>query len=188
MSNIPKGIAADEIVMTLSSYPDDALVAVLGVAANVRGFRACMRRYANGLEPLTAISDSGTRERLETLQRIALRLATEPRAIPHPAVVDTPLADTGNQFDLLETGAFLKAQDPDDLAVLLVEGARAADFLNELDYFQKRLYPLAGLGSAEERERIYHLRLICGLLMATAGLKGFCKRYDTGYESPDGWR
>lgn len=176
----------DWLVVALTEYPDDALVGVLGVAANVRGFRVCMEAYANRLIPLLALSDDTTRERIATIRGIASRLAILPQAIPHPINVEAAETDQSTGHDLLETSAFLMAQDSEDLAVLLVEGARSADLLRALDDFQRRLYPLAGLGTATEREKIYHLRLICGLLMSTVELPGFCRRWGDGFESPDG--
>ncbi len=185
MNSETKKLSADEMVAALSEYPDEALVAILGVAANVRQFRERMRLLANQIEPLAALD--GLWGHIEDLRRIALLLAIEQTEVPDPVSPDTNRPSGKNQAAWIETASKLKVQDTPHLALMLVEGARSPECLRELDYFQSRLYSLAGTGTLAERERIYHLRLICGLLLATVGTPGFCKRYGTGFEKPDGW-
>ena len=180
-----KKLAADEMVAALSAYPDEALVSILGVAVNVPPFRERMRLLANQLEPLAALD--GLREHIGDLRRIAMLLAMEPLEVPDPASPDSAQPAAKNQAAWVETATQLKVQDTQHLALMLVEGARSPDCLREFDYFQSRLYSLAGTGAVDVRERVYQLRLICGLLLATVGAPGFCKKYGTGYEKPDGW-
>jgi len=52
-----------------------------------------------------------------------------------------------------------------DLAVILVETTRNVVVRLQLDGYQKQLLPLTAMSNKRHRDRIYRLRLICGLLM-----------------------
>ncbi len=67
--------------------------------------------------------------------------------------------------DLVETLSHYPARD---LALLLVEASKAkysSRPIGRLDEYQKKILPLAIHGNKQTRERIYRLRLICGLLV-----------------------
>ena len=78
----------------------------------------------------------------------------------------TPHDQTAKKPGTAEMVETLAAYPAAELAVILIETTRNAVVREGLDSYQKRLLPLTALGNKQSRDRIYRLRLICGLLTA----------------------